>query len=124
MAKMMNRGVLIVTLAALVLGGGWYVVGKPLYAEYFEIDMKYPSQLPDASAQKKAQIAVKKLLKDPDSARFADMTRTKADRICGKVSAKNGFGGYGDPLPFVYFVTSDAAMLSTNKEAHQIVCTP
>jgi hypothetical protein len=41
-----------------------------------------------------AKAAVVKRLKDPDSARFSDLVKTGGGYIvCGKVNAKNGFGG-------------------------------
>lgn len=48
--------------------------------------------------------AVRAALKDPDSAQFQDV-RTVAGpdgvkRTCGRVNAKNAFGGYTGPKPF------------------------
>lgn len=47
---------------------------------------------------------VRDMLRDPDSVRFSDV-RVFHDgshiAVCGMVRAKNGFGGYGDPLRFV-----------------------
>lgn len=48
--------------------------------------------------------AVLNLLNDPRSAQFRRVGYTKFENgaavICGEVNAKNGFGGYGDYLPF------------------------
>lgn len=43
-------------------------------------------------------------LKDPESARFNDLTAVKTDEgeilVCGEMNAKNGFGGYVGRMPF------------------------
>lgn len=48
--------------------------------------------------------AVLMLLNDPRSAQFRRVGYTRFENgaavICGEVNAKNGFGGYGDYLPF------------------------
>ena len=55
------------------------------------------------------EMAVKRLLRDPESARFGRMD-AYGDRmingrpvtaVCGSVNARNGFGGYGGPKDFV-----------------------
>ena len=51
-----------------------------------------------------AEKFVKERLKDPDSAKFkAYFTRGQmgVPAICGTVSARNSFGGYGEPKRFI-----------------------
>lgn len=43
-----------------------------------------------------AQESVKKLLKDPDSAKFQNM-----NGLCGEVNSKNGFGAYTGYVRFI-----------------------
>jgi hypothetical protein len=53
-----------------------------------------------------AQVAVKATLRDPGSAQFLDLTSfgiASNRAVCGKVNAKNGFGGYSGFVPFVYY---------------------
>lgn len=53
--------------------------------------------------QSEAKNAVKKLLNDPDSAQFSDMTPGKSDGdMCGYVNAKNRMGGYVGKTPFFF----------------------
>jgi len=70
----------------------------------------YTTEAERASALKsdtKAAVmeAVKKLLKDPDSAKFRGIKRTGQMAYCGWVNAKNGYGGY----------TGDVAFFSSSK---------
>jgi len=50
------------------------------------------------------KIAVRDVLKDPDSAQFKDLSPCGGDSnvIQGKVNAKNGFGGYTGFTDFIY----------------------
>lgn len=47
-----------------------------------------------------ARAAVRARLKDPNSAQFGDAIVTER-AVCGSVNAKNGFGGYTGPQPFI-----------------------
>jgi len=66
----------------------------------------------DAQALDAARRAVAAKLKDPESARFTDVSRRTTpnargeptDMVCGRVNAKNAFGGYTGGKPFAYFV--------------------
>ncbi|RJG10909.1 hypothetical protein D3879_14605 [Pseudomonas cavernicola] len=69
-----------------------------------------------------AESGVRKQLKDPDSARFQgsyfmlkdeDPSGYKRGNVCGVVSAKNSFGGYGSPIRFV-------AMASYSKNTEDV----
>jgi hypothetical protein len=96
-----------------------------------------PSTLPgyvrptDAQAIERAKIAVRKNLKDPDSAKFSDIFRKSqtnkdgvpVDLICGRVNAKGGFGGYTGANPFVYFVAENKLNLGDGQRdgADQII---
>jgi hypothetical protein len=68
----------------------------------------------------KAQEAVRRLLKDPDSAKFYSVRQREGTSfVCGSVNAKNGFGAYGGPVMFSYDSSTDlAALLSSPREAY------
>jgi hypothetical protein len=62
-----------------------------------------------------ARTAVTRLLKDPSSARFPGDEVLKPNAVCGTVSAKNSFGGYGNPAFYVYLVSSqEVRLIDTN----------
>ena len=46
------------------------------------------------------KMAIKAQMKDPESTQFMDDFATKQGGYCGMVNAKNGFGGYGEPVRF------------------------
>ncbi|MDD3467904.1 MAG: hypothetical protein PHE67_12210 [Campylobacterales bacterium] len=50
----------------------------------------------------RAQIAVEKSLKDPDSAKFSNIKVFDNNTVCGEVNAKNSFGGYTGGTLFVW----------------------
>ena len=57
--------------------------------------------LPASKAQvEAAKSAIVATLKDPESARFGNIT-TDGKIVCGTVNAKNAFGGYVGPKVFV-----------------------
>jgi hypothetical protein len=53
---------------------------------------------------REAQDAVKRQLRDPDSAQFRDVERCSGDRevVRGEVNSRNGFGGYIGFQSFFY----------------------
>ncbi|MFA5592067.1 MAG: hypothetical protein WC989_01995 [Micavibrio sp.] len=53
------------------------------------------------SLENRAKIAVKSILKDPESARFGQISRCKKGFVLGEVNAKNSFGGYTGNQLFV-----------------------
>jgi hypothetical protein len=54
-------------------------------------------------SNQEAQEAVKKLLNDPESARFSEVKAGKQQGdVCGMVNAKNRMGGYVGDTPFFY----------------------
>ncbi|RAI34523.1 hypothetical protein [Rhodoplanes serenus] len=67
--------------------------------------------------QKPIRAAIGEKLKDPYSAVLSDMVRRTApnakgvptDVVCGLVNAKNSFGGYVGPRPFIYFISQREA---------------
>lgn len=80
----------------------------------------------------KARRAVTASLRDPDSAKISNVrsvTGAKGQRaVCGVVNARNGFGGWAGPSPFMYFtddgsvyVIGDSATES-QREAWRNVC--
>lgn len=72
----------------------------------------------DAEALAAAKGVLARSLKDPEAARFSELSRRTTqnargeptDVVCGLVNAKNSFGAYIGTKPFVYFVA--------RKEAH------
>lgn len=57
-----------------------------------------------------AEEKVRELLRDPESARFKNISR-HGDVVCGEVNSKNGFGGYAGFSQFAYEVTSGEAFV-------------
>ena len=58
----------------------------------------------DWQLRTRTEEAVRRNLKDPDSAQFTDMQfYVVRDLACGKVNAKNAYGGYTGPRDFAYF---------------------
>lgn len=72
----------------------------------------------DAQALASARQAIAAKMKDPDSAKFTDVARRTAlnakeeptDVVCGRVNAKNSYGGYTGAKPFVYFVADKSSV--------------
>ena len=63
-------------------------------------------------AENEAKNAVKKLLNDPDSAQFSEVTNGKKNGdVCGFVNAKNRMGGYVGNTAFFYEKASGIAGL-------------
>lgn len=59
-----------------------------------------------------AKEAVRRLLKDPESAQFREVRRcSKPGGIWGEVNSKNSFGGYAGFVSFIY-ADGDAAILN------------
>lgn len=66
-------------------------------AQADEVDPK------QAEFEQKVQNAVRAILRDPASAQFSDMKAyPDANAACGKVNAKNAFGGYAGEESFAY----------------------
>lgn len=74
----------------------------------------------DEEAFSKARRTVVSQLKDPYSAVFGELFRTTSrnvrgeptDVVCGKVNAKNSFGGYTGMKGFVFMVEHESAYLA------------
>lgn len=71
-----------------------------------------------AVLQTDAEYAVRAMLRDPDSATFGDIdtfrTPSGAYIACGRVNAKNGFGGYGGFKRFVSRGTPGTTVVEGN----------
>ena len=67
----------------------------------------------------KAKKAVRERLKDPESAKFKDVSTHKTPAggllVCGNVNSKNSFGGYVGFRPFMY-ATSGVVILLEDME--------
>ncbi|WP_447754285.1 hypothetical protein [Sphingopyxis fribergensis] len=63
--------------------------------------------------------AVKRELRDPESAQFSDVV-VNVESACGFVNSKNGFGGYVGRQPFVV-VGEEATLLEPTAEASGLV---
>jgi hypothetical protein len=67
-----------------------------------------------AEFEQKVQHAVRAILRDPASAQFSDVKAyPEANAACGKVNAKNAFGGYAGEESFAYSL-GDAATESSD----------
>lgn len=72
----------------------------------------------DTQALAGARQTVSGKLKDPNSAKFADVKRKTTpnvageptDVVCGKVNAKNAYGGYTGAKGFVFFVADKSSV--------------
>jgi hypothetical protein len=70
----------------------------------------------DHDAIAKAEASVRTQLKDPYSAVFSDEKATgtgSVKLICGRVNAKNGFGGYVGNRRFLFFPGAGNASIDT-----------
>jgi len=64
----------------------------------------------DQAQTEAAHLAVKSLLKDPNSALFEN-ERVSSDAVCGTYNAKNSYGGYGGRREYVYILATKRAHL-------------
>lgn len=103
----------IVLFAALALGG-CYVATANLPPPAPPSGPPPTAKVPDKELFKQARQALLANLKDPDSAKFGEKFERykRATRlgepyevVCGKVNAKNGFGGYGGMKTFAWIVS-------------------
>ncbi len=65
------------------------------------------------------EAAVKRELRDPDSAQFSDVV-VNVESACGFVNSKNGYGGYAGRQPFIV-VGDDATLIEPTVEASTLV---
>jgi hypothetical protein len=95
---------------------GFLILIIALIVSFFSKDESKPSFGTDIDAKAVARFFVEKELKDPDSAQYQDThvyemmlqgDRVKMYTICGKINAKNGFGGYTGFHDFVATVGFD-----------------
>lgn len=72
---------------------------------------------------------VRRVLKDPDSAKFGPVIASQAGRemihVCGTVNARNSYGGYTGPKPFIGAFTEPgrfgvAGMGGTDAETYAV----
>lgn len=62
----------------------------------------FPAFAETSQLETDAKALVLAQLKDPQSAQFSVLKVEEATGfVCGSVNAKNGFGGYGEPMNFV-----------------------
>jgi len=101
-------------LVALPIGFVILIIG--LIASLVRNDESKPSFGSDIDAKITAEIIIEKELKDPDSAKYQDIhvyemmrqgDQVKIYTVCGKINAKNGFGGYTGFHDFVATVGFD-----------------
>lgn len=71
-----------------------------------------PARLTQAQIEA-VQASVRRVLRDPESARFGNMVAAQSSQgpltVCGWVNAKNGFGGYTGDEPYFGYFTPDGA---------------
>jgi hypothetical protein len=59
---------------------------------------------PDEAFAQQVEADVRRSLKDPDSAKFEDVKAYAKEQVaCGKVNAKNSYGGYAGSEDFSYY---------------------
>jgi len=59
---------------------------------------------PDEAFAQRVEADVRRSLKDPDSAKFEDVKAYAKEQVaCGKVNAKNSYGGYTGAEDFSYY---------------------
>lgn len=101
-------------LVALPLG--FVILVIALIASSVRKDESKPSFGTHIDAKIMAEIFIEKELKDPDSAKYQDTQiyemmlqggRVKMYTVCGKINAKNGFGGFTGFHDFVATVGFD-----------------
>lgn len=106
-----NPVLLCLGAATLALGG--------CIANTVEIDT-YPAAV-TARDMATAQAAIAYQLKDPDSAKFRDLTgySTSAGDVilCGEVNGTNSFGGYAGFQPFFVRLRAGKAVIATTEGA-------
>jgi hypothetical protein len=71
------------------------------------------SSMSDAELFGKARSAMLARLRDPESAKFTELQRVPTDHgeyVCGRVIAKNGFGGYSRASKFSVAPDGDVAV--------------
>jgi len=74
----------------------------------------------DAYPQYRAKQEVRESLKDPDSAKFSEVSTAGNGLVaCGLVNAKNGFGGYIGNTPFM--VWKDSVIIGDATNALAVV---
>lgn len=108
-----------VALAGCQTDGGTQVARRPPPPSPAEIERSAGYVRPsDVQAVAGAKQTVSGKLKDPDSAKFGDVKRKTTpnvageptDVVCGKVNAKNAYGGYTGAKGFVYFVADKSSV--------------
>jgi hypothetical protein len=100
---------MLVAVVAIHLSGCAQTRPQPKPAEYVPAPKR---NLSPANAIAEAKSTITSRLKDPESARFSDVSYKTSpnargeptDVVCGMVNAKNSYGGYTGAKPFVYFV--------------------
>ncbi|HWV51561.1 hypothetical protein [Pseudorhodoplanes sp.] len=118
----------VMMCVALVFGlalGGCQTDGAPTTTAQAQAPVAEPPpprrNLKPVEAMGEARDRVTSALKDPESARFTEVTYKPAqpnargeptDVVCGMVNAKNSFGGYTGAKPFVYFVDRKQVTMS------------
>lgn len=96
------RRLLFIPLLAIALGACQSATGAPPVA--FAPSEPLERYNPTPTEQVMLVNAFDRTLRDPDSARhtntMAHRSRDGTIYYCGLVNARNGFGGYGGPMPY------------------------
>ncbi|WP_146122921.1 hypothetical protein [Burkholderia multivorans] len=120
---MLELALVISIASAIGAAGGWYLFQQ--HGSAASTATANDSQQERSAERRDApndDIAIEHLrqivlgsLKDPDSAQFSDLRLYKSRMynfaavysLCGRVNAKNSFGGYAGPTDFVVFDSAD-----------------
>lgn len=121
--SLLGLALVISTASAIGAAGGWYLFQQHgSAASATTTDDSQQERLAEREDAPNDDIAIEHLrqivlgsLKDPDSAQFNDLRLYKSRMhnfvavysLCGRVNAKNSFGGYAGPTDFVVFDSAD-----------------
>lgn len=124
--------VMLVVAAAAIVGGcasqAPVPVATPAAQASPETEPGYQRPA-DGAALASAQRAVKDKLRDPDSAKFDKVARKTVpnargeptDVVCGRINAKNAYGGMIGFKDFVYLVAWNQAIVAEGDELNHMV---
>lgn len=144
--KLTHPFVVLIVLGTALSGGAWLAMRPAPPPTEALVPAKAPSQAkqddgadlsqePPAleagpAAEHAWQVEAKRLvierLKDPESARFQDITRRSDDEVCGQVNAKNAMGGYVGHKWFWIKngqTNSPTVLLDSDAKLAELICT-
>jgi len=64
------------------------------FLNYHAMEIARSKKEVDEELERAIETAVREMLKDPDSAKFKNISELPSGKFCGEVNAKNSYGGY------------------------------